>query len=459
MAKIFIIDDDPTLSKMVRDWLLSDKHEPRICHDGAESLEILRSEQFDLLLVDWDLPGMTGLEICKAYRASGGMTPILMLTGRSDVDEKELALDAGADDYLTKPFHIKELSARIRSLLRRSTGALASSANTAQVKALSPDVRVCVVCSGIFTSALMEKCPSDGATTIAICTEAVLGKQIGEYVATRLLGAGAWSEVYEGKAEGREPVALKILHTHLASDPLKITRFEREARALLGIKHHSIAQVVDSGKAADGRPYIVMEYIKGSSIEKCIRESGAIPLQSALNFFVMSCEALEAAHRTGFIHRDIKPSNIFLTDEVPAQIKIMDFGLAKAVTADGGALASLTQAGEILGTPAYMSPEQVRGESLDVRSDIYAMGLVLYEMLSGVRAIDGNTAFEVMTKHLSQYPSSIAEVNRSAHVPSALEDVIFKAMAKDADDRHQSAAELKEQVLPFLTSRNSMPAK
>lgn len=452
MAKILIVDDDVLLGKLVQDWLLLDKHDAEIVVTGDDALSKLNTGAFDLILLDWDLPDMTGIDICKAYRDGGGMAPILMLTGRTEIDEKELALDAGADDYLTKPFHIKELGARVRSLVRRNTGELARAPAIApppQPQAAGPDARVCVVCSGIFRSPLVEVCPSDGGNTVAVCTQAVVGKEFGPYTATGLLGVGAWSEVYEGQAAGAL-AAIKILHVHLASDPINVARFEREARALSGIKHDSIAAVLGGGKTVEGRPYIIMEYVSGMSIERYLRTSGAMPVQKAVQLVLAACEALEAAHRNGFIHRDIKPSNIFMTNDVPPRLKLMDFGLAKAVTMDGGTLASLTTAGDVMGTPAYMSPEQVRGDSLDCRSDIYALGLVFYELVSGIRAIEGTTSFEVMTKHLCQYPLPIATVNPTVRISSELEDVIFKAMAKDAEDRFQTARELQQALGTFV---------
>jgi serine/threonine-protein kinase len=442
MARILVVDDDESMSAMLTDFLEVEKHQVETAADGEDGFGKLSSNTYQLAILDWDMPRMSGVEVCKKFRDGGGQTPILLLTGRTQEDEKEAGLDAGADDYLTKPFSLKELGARVRSLLRRAGATL--SGDTDRTIQSS---RVCTSCGNEFdaSDATVERCPNDGAATVVVSTAKVIGKSVcGDYKITALIGVGAWGEVYKAtNATNGSEAAVKILHTHLSADPLKVARFNREAEALLRLQHEGLARVYAQG-VIDGRPCLVMEYLQGTNLEKYLAERGRISLADVAAIFLPVCDALEAAHRQGLIHRDLKPSNVFLVqDGTSIKPKVLDFGLAKIKATEGGALASLTQNGEVLGTPAYMSPEQCLGDRLDARCDLYALGLLIYEALTGCRATPGRTVFEAMTNQINRYPDPIADAcpDAAKEVSREVEDLIFRLLQKDPEARFTSARE------------------
>src|SRR6516165_2219184 len=219
------------------------------------------------------------------------------------------------------------------------------------------------------------------------------GSTLGPYEIVSMLGAGGMGEVYRAKDTklGRD-VALKILPASFTNDPERVARFRREAQVLASLNHPHIAQI-HGLEEVDGAQFLVLEFVDGESLEKRIAR-GPIPVDEALSIAKQIAEALEAAHEKGIIHRDLKPANIALTKD--GQVKVLDFGLAKAAEATSGSFdtvtsptitspATMTGAGVILGTAAYMSPEQAKGKAADKRSDIWAFGCVLYEMLAGKR--------------------------------------------------------------------------
>jgi len=258
--------------------------------------------------------------------------------------------------------------------------------------------------------------------------------QVGPYRVLDVLGHGSLGIVYRAVHEVLErPVAVKVLHAP-AHDTTATARFLREARAASRAKHPGIVDIVDFGRCVDGRPYLVMEIVEAATLEKRLAQ-GALPLEDAVTIAHSIASAVAAAHEAGVVHRDLKPSNIFVDDDLSA--KISDFGAAKMV---GVGVPALTQEGTTLGTPHYMSPEQARGLAVDRRTDLYALGCVLYEMVVGARAFDGATSLDVLSQHIGA-PVPVP-VSPYEPVPHALVRVICRAMAKSPAERHQTAAEL-----------------
>jgi CheY-like chemotaxis protein len=448
MTRILLADDDPDVTSLLV-MFLQPEHEVDVANDGSEAYEKLTSGSYAIAILDWDMPEMTGPEVCQKYRSIGGQAAIIMLTGRSSEDDKEIGFDFGADDYLTKPFSFKELAGRIKALIRRSGGAgRTASASTTMVDMRR--FRVCVSCSTEYDASdpKSEFCPNDGAATVLVSVEHLLGQTVcGNYKIDSLLGVGAWSEVYKAtNLANAQTVAIKILHTHLSSDPLKVARFNREADALLRLQHRCLARVHGQSALPDGRPCLIMEFLEGMSLDSFLSTYGRMTLSQAKHFFTLLCDGLACAHEQGLIHRDLKPSNVYIVNENGIVIpKILDFGMAKILTADGtSAMASLTQSGEVMGTPAYMSPEQCIGNVIDARSDLYSLGCLVYESLSGTRAIPGKTAFEAMSNQLARYPDSINDVCPEANIDAKVENAIFRLLAKDPSDRFASAREFAE---------------
>jgi tRNA A-37 threonylcarbamoyl transferase component Bud32/tetratricopeptide (TPR) repeat protein len=270
------------------------------------------------------------------------------------------------------------------------------------------------------------------------------GTRLGPYEIQSVLGAGGMGEVYKARDDRlHREVAIKVMTAELTDSPQARDRFQREARAVAALQHPNICTVYDVGETETGRAFLVMELLQGETLQQRLaRErpdiSAVIDLGAAL------ADALDAAHRTGIVHRDIKPANIILTERGP---KIVDFGLAKSVTPAAAAMTTTaagspaTQPGATVGTLAYMSPEQLRGEELDARTDIFSLGLVLYEVATGRPAFDGATGLMIAAAILHDSPLAPRAVRHE--LPERLEAIIVKALEKERRLRYQSAADLR----------------
>jgi serine/threonine-protein kinase len=262
----------------------------------------------------------------------------------------------------------------------------------------------------------------------------------GRYTVVRKLGAGGMANVYlaEDQELGRR-VAIKILNERHANDDQFVERFRREAKNAAALSHPNIVSIYDRGEA-EGTYYIAMEYIDGRSLKELIVTRGPAPLTVAVEYARQILSALRFAHRHGIVHRDIKPHNVLVDAE--GRVKVTDFGIARAGTSQ------MTEAGSIVGTAQYLSPEQARGTSVDQRSDLYSLGIVLYELLTGAVPFNGDTPVEIAMKHLSSVPEP-PSVRRS-EIPRDLDLIVMRALAKDPEDRYQSADEMDADLERFL---------
>jgi eukaryotic-like serine/threonine-protein kinase len=273
----------------------------------------------------------------------------------------------------------------------------------------------------------------------------VPGVRLGPYEIIAAIGAGGMGEVYRGRDPrlGRD-VAIKVLPTAVSSDPDRLHRFEQEARAAAALNHPNILAVFDIGRY-NGVPYIVSELLEGETLRERL-SAGALPVRSAIDLAVQIAHGLAAAHEKGIIHRDLKPRNVFVTAD--DRVKILDFGLAKLVAAEQAAAgASLvttaaadTAPGIVLGTVGYMAPEQVRGAPVDRRTDIFALGVILYELISGQRPFARDTVPETMTAILREDVPDLH--TRAPQVPLPLGHVIRRCLDKDPSRRFQSTQDL-----------------
>jgi serine/threonine protein kinase/Tfp pilus assembly protein PilF len=286
------------------------------------------------------------------------------------------------------------------------------------------------------------------------------GDKLGPYEIVGPLGAGGMGEVYHGRDTrlGRD-VAIKVLPESFAT-PLARQRFLREARACSALSHPNVCAIYDVGES-DGRPFLVMELLEGETLRRRIGSQPVSP-KKALEFAIQLARALEAAHAKGIVHRDIKPANVMITPQL--QVKVMDFGLAKidnptvsplGEEQETAVMDDLTVPGTTMGTYAYMSPEQARGGGVDARSDIWSLGVVLYEMATGTQPFTGPTPAAVLEGVLTRRPASVRQRNPQA--PAGLEQIIFKALEKDPNRRYQSASELSADLERL--SRGKVPVK
>ncbi|MEU7485316.1 protein kinase [Streptomyces sp. NPDC042319] len=262
----------------------------------------------------------------------------------------------------------------------------------------------------------------------------------GRYRLTRRLGRGGMAEVFaaEDVRLGRT-VAVKLLRSDLAEDPVSKARFTREAQSVAGLNHHAVVAVYDSGEDLVGGntiPYIVMELVEGHTIRDLLLNADAPPPDQALIIVSGVLEALAYSHQHGIVHRDIKPANVIITNS--GAVKVMDFGIARALH---GASNTMTQTGMVMGTPQYLSPEQALGKTVDTRSDLYATGCLLYELLALRPPFVGETPLSVVYQHVQDMPKVPSEV--SDEVPPELDGLVMRALAKDPDDRFQTAEEMR----------------
>jgi len=266
----------------------------------------------------------------------------------------------------------------------------------------------------------------------------------GRYAILERVGTGGMAEVYRARDEllGRE-VAVKVLSERFSSDRSFVERFRREAQAAANLNHPNIVSLFDYG-SDDGTYFIVMEFIDGSSLSEIIHREGALMPERAAEIASDVARALERAHAQGLVHRDIKSGNIMITRA--GQTKVTDFGIARAVGRDGEQ--TMTQTGMVIGTAAYLSPEQAQGNPVDGRSDVYSLGVVLYEMLTGRTPFSGDTALSIAYKHVREDPRPPSELNRD--VSPQLDAVTLKALAKNPDNRYSTAAEMSEDLQRFM---------
>jgi len=324
-------------------------------------------------------------------------------------------------------------------------------------------MRVCPQCAREYLEG-EAFCPFDGARlregaramATVPPTDPYLGMTLdGRYRIDRVLGRGGMGTVYAAKLVALDKaVALKLLRPVQDDDGQAVGRFEREARAASRLGNPHIVDIFDFGRAQNGLSYLAMELLEGEDLGNVLARERRLPLERALRIALQCCTALGAAHAAGIVHRDLKPENVFLVTRGDERefVKIVDFGLAKIseTEQDGAPGRKLTRTGMIFGTPQYMSPEQGMGRPTDHRSDIYALGLILYELLTGKVPFDGETFMSVIQQHLSDPPPALRAMEPSVDVPPTVEAVIYRCLDKRAGSRPQSMGELAEELVAAL---------
>ena len=305
------------------------------------------------------------------------------------------------------------------------------------------DVKICPTCGTEYAEPKERFCPRDGsALRTHGGSQDLVGQIIGErYHVLRRLGEGGMGQVYlaEHVKMGRRS-AVKVMHPGMVHDPDAISRFNREASNASRITHPHVAAIYDFGETADGIVYLAMELVDGEPLTAILERGGALPPARAALLVRQTADALGAAHELGIVHRDLKPDNIMVTRGRDGAdcVKVVDFGIAKAGAGDNQ---KVTRTGLVVGTPEYMSPEQLAGDPLDGRSDVYALGLVAFNMLTGTLPFPSETAQEAMIMRLTDRPRTLAEMRADVAWPAAVQAAMDRALARDVRERYATAPE------------------
>ena len=297
-------------------------------------------------------------------------------------------------------------------------------------------------------------CPDDGTRLVLLASDPLIGVTLdGRFRIDKRLGAGGMGTVYRGTQTsiGRE-VAIKVIHSRLSQRTEVVKRFLREAKLASRLNQPTTVTVIDFGQSEDGLLYLIMELLSGQTLAELIEAEAPLPLGRAAAIAVQLCDALEQAHAISIVHRDLKPSNVVVLDGPRDVIKVLDFGLAKSLADDSAT--TITQSDAILGTPAYISPEAVLGRETDARSDLYSLGVILYEMIAGRLPFSAATANLMLTAHVSDPPRPLPpEIDARARA------LIGQLLAKAPGDRPASAAEVRAGLEPLrsITTRAAPP--
>ncbi|MBX9695630.1 MAG: serine/threonine protein kinase, partial [Cyanobacteria bacterium] len=320
-------------------------------------------------------------------------------------------------------------------------------------------MKLCLVCN-FQTAEDQDICPRDGSSMVTVGDDPLLGTVVeGRYKIQSVIGQGSAGTVYRAVQEliGRE-VAIKVLHEYLVSDDEFIKRFHQEAKASSRLTHPNIITIYDFGVIPMGqRPYIAMDLLVGTPLSDLLAQVEYIPMMEAIPIFTQVCSALGEAHRQGVVHRDVKPENIVLVERSGQKLfpMVVDFGIARIV--EESEAVKITRTGTVCGSPTYMSPEQCTSSKVDHRSDVYSLGVVIFETLTGDVPFHSDELVRVMAMHLSDPPTPLNQVREGLVFPDKLEEVVYRALAKSPDQRYQSMEELAE-ALEDAVKKPAKPA-
>jgi serine/threonine protein kinase len=326
---------------------------------------------------------------------------------------------------------------------------------------VSPAFGIPVPIPAARSGAISAPTPSPlGRDPVGVSLDRLVGRTLNNrYLVKRKIGEGGFGAVFEGMQVATErPVALKVLHPQSVADPTVVARFRREAESCSKLRNPHTVVIYDFDQTEDGVLYLAMELVRGQSLQDIQRASGTIPIERCLRILDQVADALGEAHAKGIVHRDMKPENIMVEIRDGEDfVKVLDFGIAKIKSGDGGKDApALTAIGQTVGTLEFMSPEQLRGKQLDGRSDIYALGMVAYEMLTGELPFKkSKSTTEIIQFHLQEAPPAPSSLKPEAEIPPAVDELVQKMCAKACDDRHTTTDHLRQNIEEALKSMDS----
>lgn len=462
--------------------------------DGYEAIEQAEKWKPAIVLMDISLPRLNGIEATNIIRQKCPETRFLVLTSHQDDSALFAALGAGANGYCLKAASKDQIitaikaindggtwldpaiAGRVLQVATKTTNA--SNSLSSSDSDLSKDEKelLFAIMQGMSTAEIASKSgvsakqieehvqtllgklsdtdqalkalegikSSTAQTTSRFNRDLFVGATIdGRYEILEPLGKGGAGTVYKARHTFiKRIVAIKMINPEQRTDIETLQRFRIEAEAASALKHHNLVNVFDFGVTAQGQAFMVMDLFEGPNLMEIIVREGRIALNEAINIFVQICNGMQAAHLGGVIHRDLKPSNILLATEAGQSgiVKILDFGIAKLMTVKPN---DITQAGEVFGSPLYMSPEQCRGLRVDERSDIYSLGCLMYECLTGRPPFIFEDVHDTFYHQVHHRAPAFSEIDAGLNIPKSIERIIFKAIEKDPGKRYQSMDELK----------------
>ncbi|MCS6886153.1 MAG: protein kinase [Acidobacteriota bacterium] len=406
---ILIIDDDPQVLAILKATFKSLDCEVLTAQNGQEALPIIVDARPSIIISDWNMPELDGLGLFLQLKESPHTRhiPFVFLTATDDAEVRAALLESGVEDYWSKPFNVREVKIRAQRLLERL--------EPVTFKHKTP--------------------PSNPAVGSDIIND--------RYRIVETLGFGGMGIVYSAEDLKTEKlVALKVLRAEYVADEVAVRRFAREAAAAIKVRHPNIVETYEYGLLATGQAYLSMELLKGHSLDRELAEKSHINFRQAISISREVCLAIDELHRHSIVHRDLKPSNIFLCEE--GKVKILDFGIA--LLNQDPLLTRLTDSQSMMGTPLYLSPEQAMGYDIDGRADIYSLGVVLYEMLTGIPPFEG-TAYEIINQHIQKTPVHLKYL---CNLDEQLSEFVMRMLEKSPENRPQSALEVASFLENYL---------
>lgn len=451
-ADILLVDDNPANLDLLLSMLREKNYKARVTTSGAMALVATRLSPPDLIMLDITMPGMDGYEVCSQLKSDSSTSniPVIFISALDDPMDKVKAFQTGGADYVTKPFSFEEVIARIENQLKISRLQREMERKNAELLRKNEELIRSNNRNSLLFSAL---------------SEALSGKIIGgKYRLGTKIGTGGFGVVYQAMhLDLQNSVAIKIFqpkNVDLKSSATTkaMERFRLEGISACRINHPNALNVIDFGITDEGLPYLVMELLNGHTLGHELRKNHRLTVERCAQIILPVCEVLSVAHIAGVIHRDIKPDNVFIHQGDGGQIvKVVDFGIAKIIgEAPGIDIQELTIAGKIVGTPAYMSPERLNNLPYDGKADIYSIGIMLYQMLTGRLPFFSKEKdlLSIAMMHLTKEPQKLRDLNPS--IPEQVEAVVLRALAKDPKDR-PTAKELAREFQEAVKSSTNTP--
>ncbi len=415
---VLVVDDNDVNRELYSRYLELEGYQVQAAGDGEEALERISEGDVDLVLLDVMMPGLDGFEVLERVRRehSPEDLPVIMATAKDQSEAVVKAFDLGANDYVTKPLDLRVVAVRVQSQLRSKIVA----------RAKPPEVADSVV--RIEPGTVLE----------------------GKYRLDSLIGQGSFGAVYKATHLTLDRlVAVKLLDANLQPGDEPLARFQQEGISACRIQHPNAVAIMDFSVTATGIPFLVMELLRGSTLEDELNRRGRLPAERCGQILIPVCGVLSEAHSLGIIHRDVKPQNIFLHQSRHGElVKVLDFGIAKLV-GDAAADQDLTLEDGVIGTPIYMAPERFVKVPYDGRADVYSLGVMLYEMLVGKPPfyLTGTSPLKVIYAHMNEEPRPPRELN--PELSPEIEALVLQALDKDME-RRPTAEDLASELAAEL---------